>query len=160
MVINTINTMSDHQKTIQDEEEKGEDKPKDDEKTALDEEIEKADEEKPKKGKSQYNELKKDEINPGMIIRVHQKIVETNSKGEEKERIQVFQGMVLAHKHGKEDGATITVRKVSEGVGVEKIFPLNMPSIEKIELVRTYRITQAKPYYLRTTKKRLSEVKE
>lgn len=152
--------MSDHQKTIQDEEEKGEDKPKDDEKTALDEEIEKADEEKPKKGKSQYNELKKDEINPGMIIRVHQKIVETNSKGEEKERIQVFQGMVLAHKHGKEDGATITVRKVSEGVGVEKIFPLNMPSIEKIELVRTYRITQAKPYYLRTTKKRLSEVKE
>jgi len=72
----------------------------------------------------------------------------------------VFQGMVLARKHGRENSATITVRKVSEGIGVEKIFPLNMPSIEKIELVRTYRIKQAKPYYLRTTKKRLAEIKE
>ena len=187
MVILDNNTMSDDQKTTQDEEKKGEHKPKTDESTssadkksieeakqeqdsapeeekdakaALDEEIEKAEQEKPKKGKSQYKELKPEEIRPGMLVRVHQKIVDTNSKGEEKERIQVFQGMVLAHKHGQEDGSTITVRKVSEGIGVEKIFPLNMPSIDKIELVRTYKVSQAKPFYLRTTKKRLSEVKE
>ena len=190
MVILDNNTMSDDQKTTQDEEKKGEHKPKTEESTspadkkpaeevkseqdsapeesqeekdakaALDEEIEKAEQEKPKKGKSQYKELKPEEIRPGMLVRVHQKIVDTNSKGEEKERIQVFQGMVLAHKHGSEDGSTITVRKVSQGIGVEKIFPLNMPSIDKIELVRTYKVSQAKPFYLRTTKKRLSEVKE
>ena len=95
-----------------------------------------------------------------MIVRVHQKIVETNPKGEEKERIQIFQGMVLAHKHGAEAGSTITVRKVSGNIGVEKIFPLNMPSISKIELVRKYKISQARPYFLRTYKKRLSEIKE
>ena len=130
------------------------------EKAALDAVIQQVEQEKPKKGKSQYKTMNGNDIKPGMLVRVHQKIVETNAKGEEKERIQVFQGMVLAHKHGAETGATITVRKVSEGIGVEKIFPLNMPSIEKIELVRTYQVKQARPYYLRTTKKRLKEIKE
>lgn len=130
------------------------------EKTALEEIIEKESVSKGKKNKSAYEEIKPDKIQPGMIIRVHQKIVDTNSKGEEKERVQVFQGMVISHRHGKEDGATFTVRKISEGIGVEKIFPLNMPSIVKIELVRKYRVRQAKPYYLRTTKKRLREIKE
>ena len=140
--------------------ESGQNSEKELKKTMLDEVIEQAEQEKPKKGKSQYATIKKEDIRPGMLVRVHQKIVDTNSKGEEKERVQVFQGMVLARKHGRENSATITVRKVSEGIGVEKIFPLNMPSIEKIELVRTYRIKQAKPYYLRTTKKRLAEIKE
>jgi len=132
-----------------------------DEKTTL-EEITEETEKKPagKKGRSDMRELKSKDIKPGMIVRVHQKIVDTNSKGEEKERIQVFQGMVITHKHGTEPGATITVRKVSGGIGVEKIFPLSMPSISKIELVRKYRVRQARPYFLRDTKKRLREIKE
>lgn len=98
-------------------------------------------------------------VKPGMIVRVHQKIKETNTKGEEKERIQIFEGIVLALKHGNQAGATITVRKVSEGVGVEKIFPVHAPVVEKIELVRQMRVRQARPLYLRTHKKKLREVK-
>ena len=111
------------------------------------------------KGKIEYKPIEKEEIKPGMLVRVHQKIVDTNPKGEEKERIQVFQGMVLAHKHGQEAGATITVRKVTDGIGVEKIFPLNMPSLAKFEFVRNYKTRQAKPYHLRAYKKKLKEIK-
>ena len=96
---------------------------------------------------------------PGMIIKVHQKIKETNSKGEEKERIQVFEGMVIAVKHGKEPGATVTVRKISNGVGVEKIFPIHSPVVAKIENVRQVKVRQARPYYLRDYKKKLKEIK-
>lgn len=96
---------------------------------------------------------------PGMIVKVHQKIKETNAKGEEKERIQVFEGMILAAKHGKENGGTVTVRKVSNGVGVEKIFPIQSPIVAKIELVRKMKVRQARPYYLRDHKKKLREVK-
>jgi len=130
------------------------------EKTVIEEITEEAEKKSGKKSKTGFVELSPEDIKPGMVVRVHQKIVDINSKGEEKERIQVFQGMILAHKHGGEAGATITVRKVSGGVGVEKIFPLSMPTLEKIELVRRYRVKQARPYFLRTYKKRLSEVKE
>lgn len=129
------------------------------EKTALEAIVEKTEAPKAKKGKSDYEEINPDDIRSGMLVRIHQRIVDTNPKGEEKERTQVFQGMVIARNHGREIGATITVRKVSGGMGVEKIFPLAMPSLTKFELVRTYRVRQAKPYYLRTTKKRLKEVK-
>ncbi len=99
------------------------------------------------------------ELKPGMIVKVHQKIKETNTKGEEKERIQIFEGMVIAQKHGGEQGGTVTVRKTSEGVGVEKIFPIHSPVVEKVELVRQMKVRQARPYYLREYKKRLKEVK-
>lgn len=102
----------------------------------------------------------RDEIKAGMIVRVHQKVKETNAKGEEKERIQLYEGIVIAVKHGQEAGATVTVRKISEGVGVEKIFPLHSPVVDKIELVRQMKVSQARPYYLRTHKKKLREVKE
>ena len=83
-------------------------------------------------------------IRPGDTVRVHQKIVE---KG--KTRIQVFEGLVLATKHGLEPGATFTVRATLSGIGVEKIFPLYAPFIEKIEIVRRSKVRRAKLYFIR-----------
>jgi len=83
-------------------------------------------------------------IKPGDTVKVHQKI---QDKG--KTRIQVFDGLVLATKHGGEPGATFTVRKVSSGVGVEKIFPLYSPQIDKIEIVKRAKVRRAKLYYIR-----------
>jgi len=84
------------------------------------------------------------DIRSGDTVRVHQKIQE---KG--KTRIQIFEGLVLAVKHGKESGGTFTVRKVASGVGVEKIFPLYSPIIDKIEVVKRSKVRQAKLYYIR-----------
>jgi len=118
---------------------------------------EKADKaEKKEDKKSTKNELP--EVKPGMTIRVHQKIKEKGPKGD-KERIQVFEGIVLGQKHGKEKGATITVRKISDGIGVEKIFPIHSPNIAKIELVKQAKVKKSKLYYLRSYKKRLREKK-
>ncbi len=80
----------------------------------------------------------------GDTVRVHQKI---QDKG--KTRIQIFEGTVLARKHGDEPGATFTVRKVSSGVGVEKIYPLYSPLIDKLEIVRRAKVRKAKLYYIR-----------
>ena len=91
----------------------------------------------------------KNEIRPGDTVKVHQILKEKTSKGEMKERIQIFEGLVLARKHGKESGATITIRKVVDGVGVEKIFPLNSPLIKKIELVKRSKVRRSKLYFLR-----------
>ena len=98
-------------------------------------------------------------IKPGMTVKIHEKIIEKNAKGEAKERIQVFEGIVLAHKHGQEAGSTITVRKISEGIGVEKIFPLNSPIITKIEPVKQAKVKRAKLGFLRNSKKKLKENK-
>jgi len=98
------------------------------------------------------------ELKPGMTVRVYQKIKELNSKGEEKERVQYFEGLIIARKHRKEIGATITVRKVSDGIGMEKIFPLNLPTITKIEIKKQAEVKRAKLYYLRGNyKKKLKE---
>lgn len=98
-------------------------------------------------------------LKPGMIVKVHQKISEVNAKGEEKERIQIFEGIILAVKHGTESGATVTVRKDSDGYGVEKIFPIHSPVVEKIELVRKMKVRQARLYYIRTFNRKLKETK-
>ncbi|HNZ86750.1 MAG TPA: 50S ribosomal protein L19 [bacterium] len=103
-------------------------------------------------------EEKKANIEPGMIVRVHEKIKEKNSKGEEKERIQIFEGIVISHKHGNEKGATITVRKESGGIGVEKIYPIHSPVIEKIEIKSRIKSNKSKLYYLRSYKKKLKKV--
>jgi large subunit ribosomal protein L19 len=80
----------------------------------------------------------------GDTVRVHQKI---QDKG--KTRLQVFEGLVLARKHGDEPGATFTVRKVASGVGVEKIYPLYSPNIDKLEIVKRAKVRRAKLYYIR-----------
>lgn len=102
-------------------------------------------------------EAKADELEPGMVVRVHQKIKETNTKGEERERLQVFEGTIIAIKGKDSQSRTITVRKVAGGYGVERIFPLRSPVIAKIETVKQYEVRRAKLYYLRTHKKKLSE---
>ncbi|MEN9920752.1 MAG: hypothetical protein RL538_645 [Candidatus Parcubacteria bacterium] len=83
-------------------------------------------------------------LRAGDTVRVHQKI---QDKG--KTRVQVFEGLVLARKHGDEPGATFTVRKVSGGIGVEKIYPLYSPMIDKIEIVKRAKVRRAKLYYIR-----------
>ncbi len=113
--------------------------------------------EEKKKKESLKNKIP--ELKPGMTVRVYQRIKELNTKGEEKERIQYFEGIIIARKHGNEPGATITVRKISNGVGVEKIFPLYLPTIEKIEIKKQARVRRAKLYFLkRGYKKKLKEV--
>ena len=112
-----------------------------------------------KKSNQKYTDLEIKDVVPGMVVRVHQTIKEVNAKGEEKERVQVFEGLVLRRRGGNQPGATITVRKVSEGVGVEKIFPIALPAIKKVELVKQYKTRRANLSFLRTQKKRLREIK-
>lgn len=89
-------------------------------------------------------ERKSLDIRSGDTIRVWQKIVE---KG--KTRLQAFEGLVIAVKHGKEAGATFTVRRVASGVGVEKIFPLYSPMIDSVETLKRSKVRRAKLYHIR-----------
>lgn len=88
-------------------------------------------------------------IKPGWTVRINQRIKEG-----EKTRVQAFEGMVISQKHGSEAGATITVRKVTDNIGVEKTFPIYLPSVESVKVVRKAKVRRAKLYYLRdkTTK--------
>lgn len=85
------------------------------------------------------------DIRPGDTVRVYQKIEEEKGKY----RLQAFEGLVLARKHGTEAGATFTVRKVASGIGVERIFPLYSPMIDRVEVVKRARVRRAKLYYIR-----------
>ncbi len=100
------------------------------------------------------------DMKPGDTIRVVQKIKEGD-----KSRLQTFEGLIIAQKHGKGVEGTFTVRKVSAGVGVERIFPVHSPNIEKVEIVRrATRVRRAKLYYIRDkaardTRKKMRQVR-
>jgi large subunit ribosomal protein L19 len=91
-------------------------------------------------------ERKKLDFKAGDTISVSSKILDEKGKF----RLQAFEGIVLARKHGKEVGATFTVRKIASGVGVERIFPLYSPMIGKIEITKRSRARRSKLYYIRT----------
>ena len=107
------------------------------------------------------------QLTPGDTVRVHVKVTETNVKEEIKgkpketvrERVQVFEGVVIALR-GSGSRATVTVRKVSSGKGVERIFPLNAPTIDKIQVVKHAHVRRAKLYFLRDRKGKASRMKE
>ena len=101
-----------------------------------------------------YTKAEPPVANVGDTVRVHLKVKEGN-----RERIQVFEGTVIAKKHGGIE-ETITVRRVSYGVGVEKVFPVHSPAVEKIELVRHGKVRRAKLYYLRGRVGKAAKIKE
>ena len=106
----------------------------------------------------QFTEKYKKETAPtadvGDTVRVHIKVKEGS-----RERIQVFEGTVIAKKHGGIE-ETITVRRLSYGVGVEKVFPLHAPTVDKIEVVRHGKVRRAKLYYLRNRVGKAAKIKE
>ena len=93
-------------------------------------------------------------VTVGDTVRVHLKVKEGN-----RERIQIYEGTVIAKKHGGIE-ETFTVRRISYGIGVEKVFPLHAPSIEKVEVVRHGKVRRAKLYYLRDRVGKAAKVKE
>jgi len=95
------------------------------------------------------------DIRPGDTVRVSQKIREGD-----KERVQVFEGLIIAKKHGKGIASTITVRRIISGIGAERIFPLHLPTIEKIEILKRGKVRRAKLYYLRKAKGKKARLKE
>ena len=103
----------------------------------------------------QETRTKYPDFRAGDTINVHVKIREGN-----KERIQQFQGTVIQRKNASTNGETFTVRKVSNGVGVERIFPLLSPSIEKIEVIRSGKVRRARIYYLRGRQGKAARIKE
>ena len=103
---------------------------------------------------AKYQKAEPPVANVGDTVRVHVHIKEGN-----RERIQVFEGTVIAKKHGGIE-ETFTVRRISYGIGVEKVFPVHAPSIEKIEVVRHGKVRRAKLYYLRSRVGKAAKVKE
>ena len=95
------------------------------------------------------------DLRPGMIVKVHQKIIEGT-----KTRIQIFQGTVLAVNPGHNVDATFTVRKISEGIGVEKVFPFHSPNVVKIEVDRAQKVRRAKLNFLRDRSGKALRLKE
>ncbi len=101
-----------------------------------------------------YQKAEPPKMEIGDTVRVHLRVKEGS-----RERIQVFEGTVIAKKHGGIE-ETFTVRRISYGIGVEKVFPLHAPSIEKVEVVRHGKVRRAKLYYLRGRVGKAAKVKE
>jgi large subunit ribosomal protein L19 len=105
------------------------------------------------------SQLRKDipELRPGDTVRVHVRLKEAEGE-KEKERIQPYEGVVIAQR-GQGTSRSVTIRRVSFGVGVERIFPINSPSIQSIEVVRSGKVRRAKLYYLRGLKGKSARLK-
>ncbi len=101
-----------------------------------------------------YTTAEPPKVSVGDTVRVHLRVKEGN-----RERIQVFEGTVIAKKHGGIE-ESFTVRRISYGVGVEKVFPLHSPPVEKVEVVRKGKVRRAKLYYLRDRVGKAAKVKE
>ena len=101
----------------------------------------------------EVKELPYQDITPGMMVRVHERILDVSPKGDKRERIQVCQGMVIGMKGGGVS-KTMTVRKDSKGWMVEKIYPLSSPNVTKVEVVKKYRVRRAKLNFLKKSTKR------
>lgn len=99
-------------------------------------------------------------LKPGMTVKVHQRIKDVNSRGQEKERIQIFEGIILAKRGKSLENCRILVRKIgANNIGVEKLFPLASSNVVKVEPVKQAKVRRAKLYFLRSYKKRLKEKK-
>ena len=94
------------------------------------------------------------DFRPGDTVKVHVKVVEGN-----KERLQIFQGVVIGRKGGG-TRESFTVRKVSAGIGVERVFPLHSPTIDRVEVIRRGHVRRAKLYYLRNLQGKAARIKE
>ncbi|OGC87786.1 MAG: 50S ribosomal protein L19, partial [candidate division Zixibacteria bacterium RBG_16_48_11] len=103
---------------------------------------------------AKHAKTKLPEFSPGDTVKVYNKIKEGD-----KERIQVFEGVVV-QKRGTGIGAAVTVRKISQGIGVEKVIPLHSPALTKLELVKRGKVKRAKLYYLRGLKGRSARIEE
>lgn len=107
------------------------------------------------------------QLRSGQTVRVHQKIKEpvldpkTGKVKDYRDRVQMFDGQIIAVKHGSGINATFTVRKIASGVGVERVFPMHAPTIARIEVVKDMRAKKSKLYYTRTGKEaKVREVKK
>jgi len=102
------------------------------------------------------NQAVLDKVKPGASVRVFETITEVDKKGKEKTRRTRFEGLILSRKHGSEIGASFTVRSTIGGVGVEKVFPIHMPSIEKIEILSSpKKVKKSKLYYMRDLSRKI-----
>lgn len=97
------------------------------------------------------------EIRTGQVLRVHEKIQDVNAKGEARERVQVFEGLVLGVR-GTGSNKSFTIRKEADGYGVEKIFPVSSPNLTKIELAKTYRVRRARLSFVKGFGRKLKEL--
>jgi len=105
----------------------------------------------------EYQETRKKypDFKPGDTINVHVKISEGN-----KERVQQFQGTVIQRRHPNTNGETFTVRKVSNGIGIERVFPIISPNIDKIEVLRQGKVKRARLFYLRGRQGKAARIRE
>lgn len=105
---------------------------------------------------TQPKEIPHRDLRSGMTVRLHERIIDVSPKGEKRERVQIFEGIIL-NVRGAGEERTLTIRKISNGVGVEKIFPISSPNIVKIEVIKYAKTRRNHLSFLRGFKRKLKE---